>query len=126
MTGSRRQHCRKIASTAEISLCCAQLRCPWGSCIAKNKNNNPAACGEDVSQAHYRWSQTTVPSAEGSGRRGKMKVVGPLGRVDAQCPHKYEADEVKHTRLNVTGHHNALRPAVNIDELEAGAATRSA
>ncbi|RNF10782.1 hypothetical protein TcG_09596 [Trypanosoma cruzi] len=110
MTGSRRRHRRKIGSTAEISLCCAQLRCPWSSCTAKNKNNNPAACGEEVSQAHYWRSQTTVPSAEGSGRRGKVKVVGLLGRVDAQCPHKYEVGEVKHTRLNVTGHQMHCSP----------------
>ncbi|RNC40487.1 hypothetical protein TcCL_NonESM10030 [Trypanosoma cruzi] len=126
MTGPRRRQCRKKGSTAEISLCCTQLRCHWNYCTAKNKNSNPAACGEDVSRAHYWRSQTTVPSADGNGRRGKVKVVGLLGRVDAQCPHKYEAGEVKHTRLNVTGHQDACLPAVNIDELEPGAATRNA
>ncbi|EKF29358.1 hypothetical protein MOQ_006863 [Trypanosoma cruzi marinkellei] len=35
MKGPRRRHRRKIRSTAEISLCCTQLRCPWSSCIAK-------------------------------------------------------------------------------------------
>ncbi|RNF01753.1 hypothetical protein TcG_11519 [Trypanosoma cruzi] len=124
MTGSRRRHRRKIGSTAEISLCYTQLRCPWSSCIAKNKII--LQCAERTFRKRIIGGVKQLYRQQMAASGGGVRWWNCWGGSMRSVPHKYEADEVKHTRLNVTGHHNALLPAVKIDELEAGATTRNA